>query len=173
MASFAGCARVDCGVCLTSCNRVTPSQPFPRGTGPGCSAPSGLGGTLGNITRGVAPGWRIAPVQGWGEGVAWLLMRGSAGPAGTGGTWGRTNLPASLATLSQRDGVRPVWIRGGKEKVGGRGGIRTPGSLSTTPDFESGAFNHSATLPNRCQSTTCEAWESPELTQTDRRSDTV
>ena len=24
---------------------------------------------------------------------------------------------------------------------GGEGGIRTPGSLSTTPDFESGAFN--------------------------------
>src|SRR5262245_15845475 len=33
------------------------------------------------------------------------------------------------------------------DTVGGRGGIRTPGSLSTTPDFESGAFNHSATLP--------------------------
>ena len=30
---------------------------------------------------------------------------------------------------------------------GGRGGIRTHGSLATTPDFESGAFNHSATLP--------------------------
>ena len=30
---------------------------------------------------------------------------------------------------------------------GGRGGIRTPDSLATTPDFESGAFNHSATLP--------------------------
>ena len=28
---------------------------------------------------------------------------------------------------------------------GGEGGIRTPGSLSTTPDFESGAFNR--TLP--------------------------
>ena len=31
--------------------------------------------------------------------------------------------------------------------TGGRGGIRTHGSLATTPDFESGAFNHSATLP--------------------------
>jgi hypothetical protein len=30
---------------------------------------------------------------------------------------------------------------------GGRGGIRTPGTVSRTPDFESGAFNHSATLP--------------------------
>ena len=32
-------------------------------------------------------------------------------------------------------------------KIGGRGGIRTPGSLTTTSDFESDAFNHSATLP--------------------------
>jgi hypothetical protein len=33
--------------------------------------------------------------------------------------------------------------------IGGRGGIRTHGSLATTSDFESGAFNHSATLPER------------------------
>src|SRR2546426_12280918 len=32
-------------------------------------------------------------------------------------------------------------------KAGGRGGIRTHGSVAATPDFESGAFNHSATLP--------------------------
>ena len=32
-------------------------------------------------------------------------------------------------------------------KIGGRGGIRTPGTVSRTPDFESGAFNRSATLP--------------------------
>jgi hypothetical protein len=30
---------------------------------------------------------------------------------------------------------------------GGRGGIRTPGTVSRTLDFESSAFNHSATLP--------------------------
>src|ERR1017187_2012802 len=30
---------------------------------------------------------------------------------------------------------------------GGEGGIRTPGSLATTSDFESGAFNRSATSP--------------------------
>src|SRR3954447_25721872 len=30
---------------------------------------------------------------------------------------------------------------------GGRGGIRTPDTVSRTPDFESGALNHSATLP--------------------------
>jgi hypothetical protein len=34
--------------------------------------------------------------------------------------------------------------------VGGRGGIRTHGSLATTSDFESDAFNHSATLPLCC-----------------------
>jgi hypothetical protein len=34
-----------------------------------------------------------------------------------------------------------------QNQTGGRGGIRTHGSLATTPDFESGAFNHSATLP--------------------------
>ena len=32
-------------------------------------------------------------------------------------------------------------------QVGGRGGIRTHGWVTPTPDFESGAFNHSATLP--------------------------
>ena len=31
--------------------------------------------------------------------------------------------------------------------VGGRERIRTSGRLTPTPDFESGAFNHSATLP--------------------------
>src|SRR3984885_14968926 len=33
---------------------------------------------------------------------------------------------------------------------GGRGGIRTHGRVAPTPDFESGAFNHSATLPHYC-----------------------
>ena len=32
-------------------------------------------------------------------------------------------------------------------EVGGRERIRTSGRLTPTPDFESGAFNHSATLP--------------------------
>jgi hypothetical protein len=32
-------------------------------------------------------------------------------------------------------------------RFGGRGGIRTHGTVTRTPDFESGAFNHSATLP--------------------------
>jgi integrase len=31
--------------------------------------------------------------------------------------------------------------------IGGRGGIRTHGRVTPTPDFESGAFSHSATLP--------------------------
>ena len=33
---------------------------------------------------------------------------------------------------------------------GGEGGIRTPGSLSTTPDFESGAFNRTLPPLRRC-----------------------
>src|SRR2546423_15044520 len=36
--------------------------------------------------------------------------------------------------------VKPV-------KTGGRERIRTSGRIAPTPDFESGAFNHSATLP--------------------------
>ena len=31
--------------------------------------------------------------------------------------------------------------------TGGEGGIRTLGSVATTPDFESGTFDHSATSP--------------------------
>ena len=31
--------------------------------------------------------------------------------------------------------------------VGGEGGIRTHGNIATTPDFESGTFDHSATSP--------------------------
>jgi hypothetical protein len=33
---------------------------------------------------------------------------------------------------------------------GGEGGIRTHGTLTRTPDFESGTFDHSATSPKRC-----------------------
>jgi hypothetical protein len=32
--------------------------------------------------------------------------------------------------------------------LGGEGGIRTHGCLATSPDFESGTFNHSATSPS-------------------------
>jgi hypothetical protein len=32
--------------------------------------------------------------------------------------------------------------------IGGRGGIRTHGTLAGTPVFKTGALNHSATLPN-------------------------
>ena len=31
--------------------------------------------------------------------------------------------------------------------AGGEGGIRTHGDIATTPDFESGTFDHSATSP--------------------------
>ena len=32
--------------------------------------------------------------------------------------------------------------------AGGEGGIRTLGTFDSTPDFESGTFDHSATSPN-------------------------
>ena len=38
-------------------------------------------------------------------------------------------------------------LRAASDKTGGEGGIRTPGDLSATPDFESGALDHSATSP--------------------------
>src|SRR5450759_2858463 len=34
-------------------------------------------------------------------------------------------------------------------RSGGKGGIRTHGTENRTPDFESGAFDHSATFPGR------------------------
>ena len=34
-----------------------------------------------------------------------------------------------------------------ERQIGGEGGIRTHGSVATTPDFESGTFDHSATSP--------------------------
>ena len=34
-------------------------------------------------------------------------------------------------------------------RVGGWGGIRTPGTLASTPVFKTGALNHSATHPKR------------------------
>jgi hypothetical protein len=33
------------------------------------------------------------------------------------------------------------------QETGGEGGIRTPGTLSGTPVFKTGAINHSATSP--------------------------
>jgi hypothetical protein len=33
-------------------------------------------------------------------------------------------------------------------EIGGRGGIRTHGTLAGTPVFKTGALNHSATLPS-------------------------
>src|ERR1035438_4712352 len=37
---------------------------------------------------------------------------------------------------------------------GGEGGIRTPGTVSRTPVFKTGAFNHSATSPSYYSFTT-------------------
>ncbi len=38
---------------------------------------------------------------------------------------------------------------------GGRGGIRTPDRLSPMPVFKTGAFNHSATRPQKRHVTGC------------------
>jgi hypothetical protein len=46
--------------------------------------------------------------------------------------------------------------------VGGRGGIRTPDTLSGTPVFKTGAINHSATLPRVRQVRGQEAAGSPK-----------
>jgi hypothetical protein len=37
----------------------------------------------------------------------------------------------------------------GKQAIGGEAGIRTLGTLSGTPHFECGAFDHSATSPQK------------------------
>ena len=40
---------------------------------------------------------------------------------------------------------------GAFELLGGEGGIRTHGRLASTPDFESGTFDHSATSPTHIE----------------------
>ena len=54
--------------------------------------------------------------------------------------------------LSPMSCVRGVTYVSGldKQHAGGRGGIRTHGTLAGTPVFKTGALNHSATLPNHC-----------------------
>ena len=39
-------------------------------------------------------------------------------------------------------------VEKGFQRSGGEGGIRTPGTLSGTPVFKTGAINHSTTPPN-------------------------
>ena len=42
----------------------------------------------------------------------------------------------------------PAAVTNINKKIGGRGGIRTHGTLAGTPVFKTGALNHSATLPD-------------------------
>ena len=42
-----------------------------------------------------------------------------------------------------------TWMDEEMQSIGGRGGIRTHGTLAGTPVFKTGALNHSATLPNQ------------------------
>ncbi len=48
--------------------------------------------------------------------------------------------------LQYLKGAEMVW-HGEAQVIGGGGGIRTPGTLSSTPVFKTGAINHSATPP--------------------------
>jgi len=50
---------------------------------------------------------------------------------------------SDLSTLSKK--IAPQ--KSGATRPGGEGGIRTHGDVATTPDFESGTFDHSATSP--------------------------
>lgn len=72
----------------------------------------------------------------------------------------RDGVPGGLPTRRQRsniyDNLRVRARQRGKESVraqaclsGGRGGIRTHGTLAGTPHFECGAFNHSTTRPTQ------------------------
>src|SRR6266481_1217448 len=73
---------------------------------------------------------------------------------------GKPCRPRTNASLSKSSPTRSFWARMKLRQTfatrhhakiwqidGGRGGIRTHGRIAPTPDFESGAFNHSATLP--------------------------
>ena len=51
----------------------------------------------------------------------------------------------------------------GEQSIGGRGGIRTHGTLAGTPVFKTGALNHSATLPSQRDQAL-----NPELLRTQR-----
>ena len=42
-----------------------------------------------------------------------------------------------------------LMFKGLQVDSGGEGGIRTLGTFDSTPDFESGTFDHSATSPNQ------------------------
>ena len=57
----------------------------------------------------------------------------------------QVGMPVSLGKDRASLG-RPLFI--GDQNYGGEGGIRTPGTVSRTPVFKTGAFNHSATSPD-------------------------
>ena len=47
--------------------------------------------------------------------------------------------------------ISPDLMTQGRAAAGGEGGIRTPDTVARMPHFECGAFNHSATSPNKAQ----------------------
>ncbi len=52
-----------------------------------------------------------------------------------------------MAYLGKQKTKKPLNIKGFFVFCGGKGEIRTHGTPKRTPDFESGAFDHSATFP--------------------------
>src|SRR5215510_4517078 len=71
----------------------------------------------------------------------------------------RARVPGGGAVVPIRKwwGIAALLTRTGARARGGEGGIRTPGTVTRTPHFECGAFNHSATSPWRraCQLALC------------------
>src|SRR5262252_1151402 len=57
----------------------------------------------------------------------------------------KTSRQTGLKQPQMRSNLLRVSIESNERR--GRGGIRTHGTVTRTPDFESGTFNHSATLP--------------------------
>ena len=58
---------------------------------------------------------------------------------------GECNIVARLRPSGLRRA--PIEARQRRDSIGGEKGIRTPDTVSGIPDFESGAFNHSAISP--------------------------
>ena len=71
--------------------------------------------------------------------------KASAAQGGEGLTLRGSSLRSLGTNLRFESGM--IYFRFAKAACGGGGGIRTPGTVSGTPDFESGPFDHSGTPP--------------------------
>lgn len=93
------------------------------------------------------------PASGYGSKVAAIAatvcvpwLRGSRLPTARSASWNRRAICSERSqpfrAQNRRQAAFAVLFRNG-----GRGGIRTHGTLAGTPVFKTGALNHSATLP--------------------------